>query len=283
MEQEVEKTKPQQIDIGKVIAGKFRRKLPRLLVKQVEKLICQDEINYVLREYGHLEGIDFADKLIAYFGLTLDLFGKERLPNNPRAIFICNHPLGALDGICLTSLIANHYGTEIRYIVNDMLLNLAPFRKIFVPVNTLAAQSRESVRRLDEVLVSPYPILTFPAGICSRLIDGKIQDPPWKKSFVSQALRHDRAIVPLYFNGRNSRFFYRIEQLRKALGLKFNIGTALLPREMFKAKGSHFSVTVGNPILPEQLKASGLNTRQLVQQMRDSVYRLSEELNCKTR
>lgn len=272
-----ESKNPQQIDIGKVIAKKFGKRLPRMIIRSLERLIVQDEINFVLRSYGHLEGMDFVAKLMNYFGITLEIVGQERLPEDGRALFVCNHPLGALDGICLSHLIGSHYQSEIRYIVNDMLLALEPFRHIFVPVNTLSGQSRESVQKLNDALASPYPVITFPAGICSRLIDGEVTDLPWKNSFIKQAIRSNRPIVPLYFNGLNSRSFYKIESLRKRLGIKFNIGTALLPRQMFKAKGSHYIVAVGEAIPCEALQQETTNYQTLSQMVRQKVYQLPKE------
>lgn len=270
------------VDIGKVVAAKFKRPLPSFAKRFLEKWICQDEINYVLSNYGHLEGIEFAEKLIEYFSLDLAFKGEEKLPSEPRQLFICNHPLGALDGICLTAMIARHYHTEIRYIVNDMLLYLKPFHKIFVPVNTLGSQSRESVLKLNEALDGPYPVITFPAGICSRLIDGEVRDLPWKHSFIRQAIRHERNIVPLYFDGFNSKRFYRTELWRKRLGIGFNIGTTMLPQEMFKSKGKHYTVLVGDPISYESLKARGEKPDALTAEIRARVYSLPAEYKSET-
>lgn len=274
---------PQQINVGEVISKKFRKRLPRVVIRLLERLICQDEINYVLREYGQYEGMEFVEKLMYYFGIKLEILGEERLPQNPRALFVCNHPLGGLDGICLSHLIGQHYHSDIRYIVNDMLLFLHPFRNIFVPVNTLHGQSRDSVKRVGDALSSDYPVISFPAGICSRLIDGKIQDLPWKNSFVKQALKSKRDIVPLFFYGYNSRSFYKIEQLRKKVGIKFNIGTALLPKEMFAAKGSCFTVAVGEPLQYQNLIDSKLSVNDISALVRHKVYLLGEEFHLKTR
>lgn len=274
---------PQQINIGDIIEHKFKRKLPRFVIRSIEKLIHQDEINYVLRKYGHIEGMAFIDFLMEYFGIHIKVYGKDRLPTDPRAMFVSNHPLGGLDGICLSHVIGTHYNSDIRYIVNDMLLFLHPFRNIFVPVNTLKGQSRNSVFRVNEALSSPYPVISFPAGICSRIINGKIQDLPWKHSFVKQALRSERNIVPIFFYGYNSRSFYNTELIRKKLGIKFNIGTSLLPREMFNAKGSNYVVCVGEPLLWENLKGAKLDAQAITTVVREKVYQLPEEFGLKTR
>ena len=66
-------------------------------------------------------------------------------------------------------------------------------------------------------------MLIFPAGLCSRLQHGKIKDLEWKKTFIAKAVQSQRDIIPIYFEGRNSTFFYRFAQIRKCIGLKFNI------------------------------------------------------------
>ena len=234
---------PQQIDIGAIISAKWGRSVPHFVVRLVERLIHQREINEILRDHGHLQGVAFMDKLVEIFRLSLGFVHEERLPQDKRALFVSNHPLGGLDGICLTHMLARHYQSDIRYIVNDLLGNL----------------------------------ITFPAGLCSRHFDGRIQDLTWQKSFVRHAEEFHRPIVPLFFEGYNSKRFYRIERVRRSLGLKFNIGTALLPDEMFRAQGSSFRVWVGEPIPYQELPSMGKRPADIALAIRERVYRLPQE------
>lgn len=264
----------QQINIGNIISSKWGKKLPRWVVRILERLIHQEEINYILDHYKDLQGVEFMSALVNYFNIHLEVIGKENLPDNPRALFISNHPLGGMDGICLTHILGSHYQSDIRYIVNDLLFNLQPFKEIFVPVNTLGRQSRSSLERLQKELSSPLPVVTFPAGVCSRHIDGKIQDLEWKKSFIRMSLEHQRDIVPLYFEGYNTRHFYNIESIRRKLGIKFNIGTALLPDEMFRSKGAHYKIHIGKPVPYTLLQTSSKSSKELALELRDKVYQL---------
>ena len=125
---------PQQIDIGAIISAKWGRSVPRFVVRLVERLIHQREINEILRDHGHLQGVAFMDKLVEIYRLSLGFVHEERLPQDKRALFVSNHPLGGLDGICLTHMLAGHYQSDIRYIVNDLLGNLKPLESIFLPV-----------------------------------------------------------------------------------------------------------------------------------------------------
>ena len=268
----------QTIDIGSVITAKSGKAWPRFVVRLIEKLIHQQEINRMLTTYGHLEGAEFMSALVEDFHVSISWANPQDLPETGRCIFVCNHPLGAFDGIGISHLIHKQYG-EVRYIVNDLLYFLKPLRPIFLPVNKFGRQSRDLVEMLDEAMLSDRPIVSFPAGICSRWIDGKIQDLPWAKSFVQQSLRYNRPIVPLFFVGQNSKLFYRIERWRTRLGVKFNIGTALLPHEMFKVRGKSFRLLVGKAISPQELRRDPRPAIEIAQDLRRQVYQLGKQLN----
>ena len=212
-------------------------------------------------------------ELIGYFDLTLELVNEENIPAEGRYIFASNHPLGGLDGICLSAVIGQHYNGKIRYLVNDLLLYLSNLRSIFVPINKHGAQGKNNARLIDEAYASDNQIVTFPAGLCSRKIDGKIQDPEWKKSFIQKAVEHKRDVVPVYFEGRNSNFFYRLANLRKALGIKMNYEMLYLPDEMFRCKHKTFRIHFGEPI-PWQTFDTSKKPGERAEWVRTLVYNL---------
>lgn len=236
-----------QIDIAKVIEQKSGKKLPSWITQLLQRLIHEREINDFLHRHADKQGVAFLEALLSDFDVQVAWRNPESLPTSGRYIFACNHPLGAFDGIGLSYLLAQRYG-DVRYLVNDMLYNLEPLQSVFLPVNTYGSQKKESVAMLQEALQSDIPIGTFPAGWCSRKLDGKVQDREWHKSFVTLATAYERDIIPLHFVGRNSSHFYLIDSIRKRLGIKFDVATALLPDEMFRASGKQFEVIVGKAI-----------------------------------
>ena len=64
------------------------------------------------------------------------------------------------------------------------------------------------------------------------------------------------SVVPIYFDGRNSDKFYRLANIGKRLGLKFNIAMLYLSDEMFKHRGDTFHVYIGRPIPWQTFDAS---------------------------
>lgn len=242
---------PQILDLDKVLqdkAPKIYNKIPRFAINYLKRKVHLEELNEILTIYADKDGVDFMEAVVGYFNLTLNVYGLEDIPLDGRYIFVSNHPLGGLDGICLSAIIGKRYNKKIKYVVNDVLYFIRNLQSIFLPVNKYGKQSKQTANAANEAYTSDNQIITFPAGLCSRKKNGQIVDLAWQKNFVLKAIESKRDIVPVYFEAKNSNFFYRFANLRKALGIKFNIELILLPDEMFKNKNKHFTVFFGEPI-----------------------------------
>ena len=239
------------VDIEKVIRGKSQKladRLPRFVLNYIKKTIHQDEINRLLLENREYTGVEFASHILKDLDVSyrVHFSGKRPAPDG-RYIFVSNHPLGGLDGMILISYIGSSFG-DVKFIVNDLLMYIKPLAPVFVPVNKYGRMRHDNTLMFQETFGSDSQILYFPAGLCSRLIKGKVTDLDWKKTFVTKAIESRRDIIPMFFSGENSRRFYRLANLRKKLGIKVNIETFLLPDEMFRKKGSAFDLYIGEPI-----------------------------------
>lgn len=264
----------QTIDIDCIVrerAGRRARWIPRLVTRWLEHFIHQDFINAYLSQ-GR-EGVDFCEGVIETLGVTLTVEGAEHLPSDGRpATFVSNHPLGAIDGVALGALIGRHYQGHIKYLVNDLLMNLKGLAPLCVPVNKLGTQSRQLPRQVDAAFRSSNHLLMFPAGLCSRLIDGQVHDIPWRKAFLKKSIETQRDIVPVHFVGENSSRFYRVALWCKRLHLP-NFAMALLPDEMYRARGCHYTIRFGHPI-PYQTFDSSRALGEWALWVEDKVYEL---------
>ena len=267
-----------QIDIKQVLRQKApsaARKIPGFMVDYLIRTVHQDELNEILRRYHDKDGVAFMQELIGYFDLNLELVNEENIPAEGRYIFASNHPLGGLDGICLSAIIGGRFDGKIRYLVNDLLLYLSNLRSICVPINKHGAQGKKNAELIEKAYASDNQIITFPAGLCSRKQNGKIQDTEWKKSFIQKAVEYRRDIVPVFFEGRNSNFFYRLANMRKALGIKMNYEMIYLPDEMFKSKHKTYSIHFGKPI-PWQTFDSSRKPAEWAEWVKEIVYNLKK-------
>ncbi|MDR1342114.1 MAG: 1-acyl-sn-glycerol-3-phosphate acyltransferase [Prevotellaceae bacterium] len=242
----------QTIDIEKLIAFKnphLLRYIPRFALRYLKRILHQDEVNHVLTTY-RTPGLAFLRDLIGYLNISYSVQGAELLRQGERYLFVSNHPLGGLDGVVIMNAVGQIF-PNIKFPVNDFLLWLQPLQPLFLPINKHGAQSADSVRQLRECLNSDAQVLYFPAGLCSRKIKGEITDLPWRKSFVKMAVEHRRSVVPMFFEGRNSSFFYSLATWRRRLGIKANLEMLYLADELFKQRNSCFKLYIGEPIPPE--------------------------------
>lgn len=238
------------IDIDKVIGAKSPRLmkvLPRFIIRYIKRIIHQDEINEILSRYGHKQGVAFIDEFLRYMQVSYNVEGLENINPDGRYLFASNHPLGGLDGMILMHLLGKEF-SSIKFPVNDLLLHVKPLQSLFIAVNKHGAQSSQNARILEQAYSSDGQILYFPAGLCSRKQNGRIEDLEWKKSFINKAVKHQRSIVPIYFSGQNSKFFYNLAKIRGFFGIKANIEMLYLVDEMFKQKGKSITVRIGTPI-----------------------------------
>ena len=268
-----------QIDIGAVLAAKaprIARWTPRPLVEWLRRTVREREINHILAEYWSLPPQEFIRACFRDWNVTYSVEGLERLDPDGRYLFVANHPFGGMDGMMLADKLMERFG-DVRVVVNDLLMHVEPLQPIWLPVNTHGAQNAAYARRMEEAFFGELPILTFPAGFCSRRIDGRVQDIPWKTNFLKKAYASQRQVVPLFVEGRLSNFFYRFYRFRKALGIRFNIEMLWLPDEMFSQSGKHFRIVAGEPIPIAELQTLGA-LREQVDYIRTKTYFLEKTL-----
>ncbi|MDR0431255.1 MAG: 1-acyl-sn-glycerol-3-phosphate acyltransferase [Tannerellaceae bacterium] len=270
--------KSQFIDVRQVLREKaplLSKRLPKFVVDYLVRIVHQDEVNYVISRYEEKEGVDFMVELLDYFDLTLVPHGEENIPPKGRNLFVSNHPLGGMDGICLSAFLGQRFDRKIRYLVNDILLSIPNLRSIFVPINKHGKQARQTALLTDEAYASDHQIITFPAGLCSRRIKGEITDLEWKKSFVQKAVDYHRDVVPVYYDGKNSDFFYRLANIRTSLGVKVNLEMLYLSDELFKSKHSTYPIYFGKPI-PWQTFDHSKRPAEWAQWVRNVAYNLKK-------
>jgi hypothetical protein len=240
----------QLIDVEKVINSKnpsLGKSLPSFLIRYLKKIVHQEELNDFLRKYGHLKNAELIYAGLQHFKIMYNVSGSENIPKSGRYIFVSNHPLGGLDGLVFIYEISRYF-SDLKFPVNDILTNIENLNGIFLPVNKHGSQGREAARMIEEAYSSDSQILYFPAGLCSRKKGGKIKDLTWQKSFITKAIMHKRDIIPAFFSGRNSDFFYNLSNIRNFLGIKANIEMLYLADEMFKQKDKEIQLIFGQKI-----------------------------------
>jgi putative hemolysin len=262
-----------KIDIAKVVKNKApNAKVPKFIINYLRRIVHEDELNFILQSNPDLKNLDLIEAGLKYLNVKINIEGKENLPpKGGKYIFTSNHPLGGLDGVSTGYLIGKEYDGKVRFFSNDLLMYVPPLHEMFIPVNKTGSQGKEHAEMMLDLYKSDNHLITYPAGICSRKIKGKIVDLEWKKNFINKAIEYERDVVPIYFEGKNSIFFYNLANLRKFLGIKFNIEMMYLADEMFKQKGKSFKIRIGKPI-PWQTFDKSKTQREWAQWVKAKVY-----------
>lgn len=267
------------IDIEKIVKSKLGSKarwVPRWLIGWLKRILHEDEVNAFLDEHRDITGTTWLEACVRYLDMNVTIVGKENLPdkNDGRLYtFVSNHPLGGQDGVCLGAIIGRHYDGRFRYLVRSELLWLPGLKPVCIGINKNGRQSRRFPEMVEEGFQSDNHMLMFPAGLNSRMIDGKIHDLPWKKTFISKSVQYKRDVVPIFFSGRNSDRFYRLTKWQKRLHLKVNIAQLFLVDEMYRNRHKDFTVKIGKPI-PWQTFDKNKTPMEWAKMVEDKVYEL---------
>lgn len=275
---------PLEINVAEVVntrLPRYRKLIPKWLIRKLERTVCQDELNKLLRDNYPRRDAEFCRGVFRDLDVKVRYHGLENMPpkDDTRVLFVSNHPLGGLDGMALIDFVEGYYGVAPKFIVNDLLDAVEPLSDTFVSINKHGAQSREAVTRIEETFASDAPLLMFPAGLVSRRgKKGVVADLEWQKMFVAKARQYKRDIIPLHFYGENSSFFYKFAKIRQKTGLKFNVEMIYLPREVFRSKGKTFDVVVGQRIPCSTL--GDMPPLEKAQQIRETVYSLAPGDSC---
>lgn len=271
---------PLQLDIRAVLKNKApKAHIPEFIIRYLERIVHVKQMNAFLRIHTTERDYDFIRVVLdEELGCSASIEGIENIPTDDKpVIFVSNHPLGGLDGMIIAQMIHESSARKrpLKVIVNDLLMHMEPIADLWAPVSKVGKLSKEQAQEQQRMWESESDVLSFPAGACSRLqhINGKWQicDLEWQKNFIQRAKEYKRDIVPIYFEGHNSKFFYILAYIRKLLHIKLNIEMLYLVDEMYGAHGKHFRVHVLPPI-PYSTFDTTKSPKQWAQYVKSIVY-----------
>jgi putative hemolysin len=252
--------------------------LPRFAINYLKKLIHQEEINQILSKLDEKNGFEFIDLGLEEMNVKTKSSGLENIPNTGGVIIVSNHPLGGLDGVAIIKEVGR-IRKDVHILVNDILMQIKNFQPIFIPINKHGKNSRDNLSYIDSLYASDKCIIIFPAGLVSRRQENNIiKDLEWKKSFISQSIKHKKNIIPVFTEGLNSKKFYTIAYWRKRMGIKANIEMLFLADEMFNQKGNTISFIFGKQISWEIFNNS-ISKLMWAQKVKAHVYDLKSQNN----
>ena len=265
------------IDIKGLIKSKnpkLLRWLPSFVINYLRRILHEDEINDFIVKNKDKYDQDFCEAVMEYFNIKVVFNNKELIPKDGPLIIAMNHPLGGMDAIALIAGLKD-YRRDLNFIVNDLLMNLTNISNLFVGVNKHGKNDNSIRNQIKNTFESENAICIFPAGLVSRRIDGVVQDLAWKKTFMLYARSLNRTVVPIHIDGELSNFFYRLSNLRSAVGIKANLEMLYLSNELFKQHNKTIIFTVGEPILAGEIDKN-MNDQDAAAMLRNTVHSLKK-------
>lgn len=261
-------------------AAKLKSNNP--LVGILYRLSGIERVNRFYDQLEALRDLEFTSKALELLELQIEVDPAEleRIPKEGAFITVSNHPYGAIDGITLIDLVTRQR-PDFRVMANFLLQRIPQLSNYFFGVNPFGEQTVESsnFRGTKEALLhlkAGKPIGIFPAGEVSTFNKDlrTITDGPWATQSIKLIQKAGVPVVPIYFDGKNSRLFHLLGVIHPTLR------TLRLPAELMNKKGRTLRIRIGKPIAASEI-ASFDNSEQLARFLRAKTYAIGSSLDIK--
>lgn len=240
-----------------------------------------NKANRIYSQVEQYEGPEFPEQLLKYFNISSKVSQKqlENIPKEGGFTLVSNHPFGGIEGIMLYNVISK-IRPDFKLMANFLLSKIPRLAPVFLPVNPFtnkpglkssAAGMKGAIVHLSE----GKGLGIFPAGEVSRYHGHNYpEDIEWSASIAKMIQHSDLPVIPVYIEGRNSKWFYFLDKISNLLG------TVRLPWELYNKKGKTISFQIGKPITPSEL-AQFEDPKQLAAYLRSRSYALeANQDNC---
>jgi putative hemolysin len=223
------------------------------------------------------QGRDFWEVMVERYGLELDVVGGslDNIPREGPVVVIANHPYGILDGLMLGHILAKVRG-EFRIMAHQVFRKAEDINRIILPISfdeskealALNIRTRKEALRF---LAEGGAIGIFPGGTVSTAARpfGQPMDPGWRSFTARMIAKSEATVVPVFFDGHNSRLFQLMSHLHTTLRM------GLLIKEFRARMNTPVRVVVGQPIPRQRLQPFVGDARATMAFLRESTYALS--------
>lgn len=254
----------------------------RTWIKVVEN--ASGRIGLIRRAKGYAEevaaGADFWRVMTERYGLSLDVRGGalSNIPSDGPLIVVANHPYGILDGLMMGRILSDQRGGDFRVLANSVFRRSADLERVILPISfdetkEAAKLNLQTRKEALSYLKDGGALGIFPGGTVSTSATpfGTPLDPVWRTFTAKMVAKSGATVVPIYFEGANSRLFQIASHLHQ------NLRMSLLIRE-FKARiNAPVSVVIGEPIPQDEIDARRNDPNAMMDFLRQATYALAKD------
>lgn len=260
-------------------ASSAQTKGGRAVIRLLEN--ATGRIGLIKRANGYQEelarGRVFWDVIVERFGLRLDVVrgSLSNIPANGPVILVANHPYGILDGLMMGHILSQTRH-EFRILANTVFRKAEELNRIILPVSfdsskQALAQNIHTRKVALDYLAGGGAVGVFPGGTVSTSarMFGTPMDPGWRNFTAKMIARSDAVVVPVFFEGHNSRLFQLASHMHQTLRL------ALLIKEFRARVDEPVRVAIGDPIDAGSLAKYRSDANAMMDFLRRATYELS--------
>ena len=212
------------------------------------------KINRLFDGAADYQGREFADHLLENMKIQIEV-SPEQLENIPKEggfIVVSNHPFGGIEGVMLLSAIAK-VRPDFKLMANFILSHIPNLKECFFSVNPFEKNpewksSVGGIKGAIQHIADGHGLGIFPAGEVSRYHGHDFpEDLPWSNSIARIIKSAGVPVIPVFWEGRNSRLFYAVDKIHPMMG------TARLTQELINKHDSNIILEIGKPITPAEV------------------------------
>ena len=258
-----------------------KSKAGRAVIRSIENITGRISLIKKAKDYENevAAGRDFWEVILEKYNIRLNILGGslENIPKKGPVVVVANHPYGILDGLMLGYILSTTR-TDFRILAHRVFKKAKDLDKVILPINfdetrDGMAQNIETRKKAISYLSTGGCVGIFPGGTVSTSVKpfGKAMDPSWRK-FTARLIAKSKAqVVPIYFEGSNSRLF------QIASHLHYNLRMALLIKEFRRRTNDKVSVVVGEVFADNKINEYKKSAEELMNFLRTETYKLSPQ------
>ena len=258
-----------------------RSKAGRALIRTLEN--ATGRLGMIRRADGYQaevqNGADFWDVMVARYGLSLDITAGAlaNIPKTGPLVMVANHPYGILDGLMMGHILSMVRDGDFRVLAHQVFQKADDLNQVILPISfdetrQALAQNLETRHAALSYLGGGGAIGVFPGGTVSTSARpfSKPLDPGWRSFTAKMIAKSGATVVPVYFEGANSRLF------QVASHLHANLRVGLLIKEFKRRTDEPVKVAIGMPLKAAEIDARRQDPKAMMDFLRASTYALSQ-------
>lgn len=253
----------------------------RALIRAMEN--ATGRLRLIRRAKGYetevAQGRDFWDVMVSRYGLSLDIVGGslDNIPSEGPLIVIANHPYGILDGLMMGHILSSVRG-DFRILAHQVFRKAEELKRVVLPISF--EETKEAMRLNLETRKTALDYLSdggaigiFPGGTVSTATKpfGRPMDPGWRSFTAKMVAKSGATVVPIFFDGHNSRLF------QVASHLHYTLRMALLIKEFKSRVDEPVRIVLGEALPQAELDARAKDSRAMMEYLRAATYALSPD------